>query len=374
MKSSLTEVKFLFLIMAAIFLLMAVHFFQPQLSNLYHTNDYVGIHTFLEFISISLAAAIFIFGLKSFETTRSSRLLLLAFTFFAVAGMDLLHTLSFKGMPAFIMNSSAVNAAWFWVLARGMESIFMLLLILLPNRKVKREYRGFVILAGLLLTVFSAIFVMQIKNSQPMMEGSSAVFIENIIQYGSCILKFLSILILFYQYFLEKSSATLSITLALVFLLLSEFILTVYQNVENLDNLTGHLFKIIGYYYILKGFYFTETASEFEKLYMLISEQPGFIFQLNVRKKECRCTFCEGSLLAEIGLFPKEMYTKTSLAIFKILGHTVEEYCLSPENTREQQSFKTNYLDKTLLISLQRLPVSEGTWLIIGSVLEIRRD
>lgn len=373
MKSSLSEVKFLFLTLTATFFIMAIHYFQPQLSGLYHPDDFAGIHTFLEFIGISISFTISIYGLKSFGITHSGRMLLLTLTFLTVAAIDLLHTLSFKGMPHFIMNSSGANAACFWMIARGLESLFMLALICLPNRKVKRDYRPIIILAAMLLAVSSAIFVSSGLTSL-VMTGSGSAFAKNPILYGFSFLKFLGIICILYQYYFEKNSAALSIALALVFLLFSELIVTTYQNVNNIDNLTGHLFKIFGYLYLLKGFYLSEDASELNKLYMLISEQAGLIFQLEIRNSQCTCTFCEGSLLPGMSMYSKDIFSKPSLSLFKILGHSVEEYCLSPGNADEQQTFKTNYLDKALIVSIRRLPESEGTRSIIGNVIEIKND
>lgn len=375
MKSSLSEVKFLFLTLTATFLLMAIHYFQPQLSNLYHPDDFAGIHTFLEFIGISISLTIFIYGLKSFGITHSSRMLLLSLTFLTVAAIDLLHTFSFEGMPHFITNSSAAKATCFWVIARGFESIFMLALIIWPNRKVKRDCRLIVVLAALLLAVSAALFVFNFSSGLTnLLMGSESHFAKTALLYGFSFLKFLAIIIILYQYYLEKNEAALSIALALVLLLFSELIVTTYQNVNNIDNLTGHLFKIFGYLYLLKGFYLSEDASELNKLFMLISEQPGFIFQLEIRRNECTCTFCEGSLMSGISINTKEVVSKQSLSLFKILGHSVEEYCLSPGNVNEQQTFKTRYMDKTLLISIRRLPRTEGTRSIIGNVIEIKND
>ena len=81
MKTSLTEGKFLIYTTLAVILLMTTHIFQPQISDLYNPKNYVGFHTLLESFSISISAAIMLYGLKKYGVTRSSRMLLLAFTF-----------------------------------------------------------------------------------------------------------------------------------------------------------------------------------------------------------------------------------------------------------------------------------------------------
>lgn len=176
-----------------------------------------------------------------------------------------------------------------------------------------------------------------------------------------------------YQYFIEKEGEKLSITLAFVLLLFSELIFTTYQSVYDLENLTGHLFKAIGYYFILKSFYFTEPISEIDKLTHLVSEHPGFIFKLEVRRNDCTCTFCEGELLANLGFVSKEVIPKAPQKdIFKILGHSVEDFCLAKETTQDTKTFEINYKNKTLLVSVKRLSASEGIRTIMGIVMELQ--
>src|SRR3954447_25043895 len=152
MKSSITETKFLLYTVSAIFLLMMVRVFLAEINNIYNPINYVGIHSFLEIICIAISITIFLYGIKKFSTTKSLRLLLLAFTFFTVGMIDILHTLSYKGMPFFITPSSVQKATWFWVTARIIQSILMLALVLLPDRKVRRDYRFLSVALGLLLT------------------------------------------------------------------------------------------------------------------------------------------------------------------------------------------------------------------------------
>lgn len=374
MKSSITERKFLFLTLLAIFMLMALNFFQPQLSDYYDPKDYLGIHTILEFFSISVSAAIFLYGLKSYGATKSARMLLLSFTFFQVGTIDLFHTITFKGMPPFLTESSVAKATWFWVVARVLESLLVLVLITFPNRKLKRDYRGLMLATVVILTSFIVYIVFHYEKILPLLviEGKGTTPLKNMIEYGVSFIQFLSIIIMLCQYFLEKNGEKLTIAIAFVFLLLSELIFTTYQSVDDLANFTGHLYKAIGYYFILKSFYFTEPSSEVEKLSTMLSDLPGIIFKLEIRRNDGICTFCDGELLKRLGLFSKEMTANTALrGIFDILGHSAEDYCLSSGTKEEHQTFTTIFKGKSLLVSIKRHPVSKGIRTIVGTVVEL---
>jgi hypothetical protein len=374
MKSTLTEGKFLLLTLSAIFLLMALHIFQPQLTEYYNPADFLGIHTILEFFSIAVSAAIFLYGLKSFGMTRSAKMLFLSFIFFLIGIIDLMHTITFKGMPHFITDSSVAKATWFWVISRGLESLLLLTLIVFPNRKLQRDYRGLLLSIVAICTSFVVFIVFHFEHSLPLLviEGKGTTFLKNVIEYGVCFILFVSIIIMLAQYYLEKDGNKLTITIAFVFLLLSELIFTTYQSVYDFDNFTGHLFKAIGYYFILRSFYFSEPASEIDQLSSMLSDLPGFIFKLEIRRNDCICTFCDGELLGRLGVFSKEMLSKAPQSgIFKILGHLTEEYCLSSGTTKDQKLFTINYKEKELFVSLKRYPSSEGIRYVVGSVVEL---
>jgi hypothetical protein len=375
MKSALTEAKFLLLTLTAIFLLMALHFYQPQITKYYHPDDYLGIHIILEFFSISISAAIFLYGLKNFGTTRSSKMLYLSFIFFLIGTVDLLHTIAFKGMPHFVTDSSVAKATWFWVIARVLESFLMLTLIIVPFRKLKRDYRLPVLAAAIILASFVAYIVFHYEKSLPLLvvEGKGTTFLKNMIEYCVSFMQFLSIIITLTQYYLEKSGEKLTITIAFVFLLLSELIFTTYQSVYDFENFTGHLYKAIGYYFILKSFYFTAPSSEIETLSSMISNFPGFIFKLEIRRNDCYCTFCDGELLGRLGLHSEDLKTKSPLGgIFTITGHAVEDFCLSGSVTNDHKTFTVNYREQSLLISIKRYPASGGIRTVVGSVVELQ--
>jgi hypothetical protein len=374
MKSSLTEGKFLLLTLSAIFLLMALHIFQPQLTKFYNPADFLGIHTILEFFSIAVSAAIFLYGLKSFGMNRSGKMLYLSFTFFLIGIIDLMHTITFKGMPHFITDSSVAKATWFWVIARGLESFLMLILIVFPNRKLKRDYRSLLLVLVAVISSLVVFIVFHFEDSLPLLviDGKGTTFLKNVIEYGVCFILFLSIIIMLAQYYQEKDGSKLTITIAFVFLLLSELIFTTYQSVYDFDNFTGHLFKAIGYYFILRSFYFTEPTSEIDKLSSMLSDLPGLIFKLEIRRNDCICTFCDGELLGRLGVISKEMLSKVPQAgLFNILGHSMEEYCFSSGTTKDQKIFTINYKEKALLVSLKRYPSSEGVRSVVGSVVEL---
>jgi hypothetical protein len=375
LKSQLTEGKFLVYSTLAIVLLLGIHLFQDQINLIYNQSNYVGLHTLLETFSISTSAAIMLYGLKNYGKTRSSQMLLLSFTFLVVGTLDVLHTLTFKGMPFFITESSVAKATWFWVSARSIQALLILAILVLPNIKLKREYQLPMFL--LAFTVIGAIgaVVFTFEKSLPLLviEGQGTTLLKNGIEYFVCFVQFIALIFTLYKYHMERSEAKLSIALALFFLLLTSLIFTIYRSVFDLDNFTGHIFKAIGFYYILRGFYF--KIGEFERTEQehqrLIDDLPGFIFKAYKKGNQFVFTYGAGELLQQMQIEKEELIGMPLKEVFTANPTIVHEYCQLALNLQEKTVFELDYLDKTLLVSIKPVFEEFEQEVVVGSVIEM---
>jgi hypothetical protein len=375
MKPRITETKFLFYTVSAIFLLMMVRIFLAEIYTIYNPDNYVSIHSFLEIICIAISVTIFLYGLKKYNATKSLRLLLLAFTFFIVGMIDLFHTLSFNGMPFFITASSVQKATWFWVTARVIQSILMLSLILLPEKKLKRDYRLVTLVVGVILTATVGFIIISFEKSLPMLviEGKGTTLLKNGIEYGVSLILFISLMVSLYQYYLDKKEDKLYFALAFVFLLLTELIFTIYQSVYDLDNFLGHIYKVFGFYFILKGFYFTEY--HYQKVQsnsqITISNQPGLFFRLKKSEKQFVCTNIEGELLNEICYSHEEIVGQHISKILPSMDASMNDYCHLSLNLREGITFEMVVKEKLLIISIKPSVDENDQDVILGTAMDM---
>jgi uncharacterized membrane protein YdcZ (DUF606 family) len=377
LKANLTEGKFLIYTTFAVILLMTIHIFQPQIDTIYNPKNYVGFHTLLESFSISISAAILLYGLKQFGVTRSSRMLLMAFSFFLVGTLDLLHTLSFKNMPFFITESSIAKATWFWVSARFLQALLIFSILLIPDRKLTRDYRAVAIVVGFIITGLIGFFVIRYENSLPLLvvEGKGTTFFKNGIEYMVSVIQFGSLMITLYQYYLEKSEEKLSLALAFVFLLLTELIFTIYQSVFDLDNLSGHIFKALGFYFILKSFYFApvneKSQQSKQSTERILTELPGFIFKAVKNGNDFILTLIDGDLLHQIGLHQEELVARPLTEIFAPNKGPLNDYCHLSFRLLEGIRFEMDFMEKTLLISIKPSIEDGQKETIIGTVIDM---
>lgn len=84
-------------------------------------NDYLVIHTILEFISVFVSLATFsmVWLVKEgLDDDQGRFIVYFGISFLAIGCMDFLHTLSYEGMPIFITPSSEQKAIFLWLFSR----------------------------------------------------------------------------------------------------------------------------------------------------------------------------------------------------------------------------------------------------------------
>jgi len=375
MKSTMTETKFLVYSVSAIALLVLVRMFLSQINDIYNPNNYVGIHSFLEIICVAISITIFLYGIKHFNKTKSVRLLFLAFTFFTVGVIDIFHTLSYNGMPFFVTPSSVQKATWFWVTARIIQSILMLSLILLPDRQLKRDYRFIAVALGVIVSFTIGFIIVSFETNLPLLvvEGKGTTIVKNSIEYGVSFILFISLMVSLYHYYLDKKEDKLTFALAFVFLLLTELIFTIYQSVFDLDNFLGHIFKVFGFYFILKGFYFSESQAETVKLtkQKAMSDHPGLFFRLKKQGDQFICTYIEGELLESIHNSSEGIVGKSISEILPAYDASMNDYCYLSKKLKEAVTFEMVFQERVLIISIKPSVDEFNEDVILGTAMDM---
>ena len=77
--------------------------------------------------------------------------------------------MSYKGMPYFLTDSSVAKATWFWVISRTINSLFMLMIFLLPDRKLKHDLRWMIVFGGSLVAILIGYVVIHFEQSLPLL-------------------------------------------------------------------------------------------------------------------------------------------------------------------------------------------------------------
>jgi PAS domain S-box-containing protein len=225
--------------------------------------SYLLFHSIAEIFSIVVACGIFVLAWNSRRFLENTYLLFVGIAYLSVAGLDLVHTLAYKGMGVF-QGYEANLSTQLWISARYVESISLLLAAILMGRKLKANLilvgygvvTAFILISIFYLNIFPVCFI----------EGAGLTAFKKVSEYIICLLLLTSIAMLlrrrdkFEPHILRLLIASITVTIA------SELAFTFYTDVTGLSNLIGHYLKIISFYLIYKAIIETGLKKPFALL------------------------------------------------------------------------------------------------------------
>lgn len=226
-----------------------------MLSNYYDQRNHLSLHFLLEFMSIFVSFMIFFYGLILYRRSKNQVALLLSIIFFAVGTFDILHTVTYEGMPYFITGSSIAKSSWFWIMARITEASMIMFIVAFRYQRPYRFYPKALFVLMVSYVFIASMCIILFENQLPLLvqEGIGPTPFKNGLEYMVSILHLLGIFIVLYHYKKEKKQAELNMVLAFLFLILGELVFTTYHSVHDLNNLLGHFYKACGYAFIFRG-------------------------------------------------------------------------------------------------------------------------
>jgi signal transduction histidine kinase len=221
--------------------------FGLYLTSLY---NYLLFHSLAEIFSIVIAFSIFVLAWNSRRFLSNGYLLFLGMAYLFIAGLDLIHTLAYKGMGVF-PGYDANLPTQLWIATRYLESLSLIVALLFLRRKFNPYFVfiGYTVVISILLGtvfywhVFPDCFI----------EGSGLTPFKKISEYIISLLLAASIALLFQKREDFDAGVFHLLIVSIVFTIGSELAFTFYISVYGFSNLVGHFFKIISFYFIYKA-------------------------------------------------------------------------------------------------------------------------
>ena len=215
----------------------------PWAAGLAH---YLPLHLALETASIVAAVLVFAVAWVTPERSAAANARLLGCCFLGVAVLDFTHMLSYLGMPDFITPSSPEKAIDFWIAARLLAALGLLLAVLLPWRVRPGLSPGLLLLAvGAYVGLAHALFLPRPDWApRTFIPGEGLTGLKIGIEIGLVALFAASAAVL-----LRRMRAPCAFDAPALFgaaglMALSELFFTMYAQVTDAYNLAGHVYKI----------------------------------------------------------------------------------------------------------------------------------
>jgi PAS domain S-box-containing protein len=201
-------------------------------------------HAAAELVSIGIAWALLAVMWHSYDYARNHLLMFLGIGFFWLAGIDLVHTLAYKGMGIFV-GYDANLPTQLWVAARLLEALLLLVAPALIQRPIRRLplFVGGGMLAALVVAAALARLL-----PDTFIEGQGLTPFKVHAEYLIVFLLGLAALHLYHRRTELEPGLLRALLLVVGFTIISELAFTFYVDLYGLSNQVGHIFKIFAFW------------------------------------------------------------------------------------------------------------------------------
>ena len=253
---------------------------------------YLFAHTLAEVFSIVVAMTALVVASTSVSFTRNHFVVLVSVALGWCAGLDLLHTMVFKGMM--LLHSDSGNlAAQFWLAARLMQAVALVIAPFLLSRSVRMPllHAAFGTWSvSCTLLIFGGLFPVAYVDGQ----GLTPFKIYS--EYLIIALLMTALWLFGRQRALMSRRLFWSMNAAVLAMIASEFAFTQYVSAHGSANLIGHLLKIYAYWFVYVAL--VRNTSEQRRL---AREREALLIDLGERIKELRCMYAVSEAVDQTG-------------------------------------------------------------------------
>lgn len=210
-------------------------------------EHYLALHNALEFFSIAVSAMVFALGWNLRRSASGGAFLWLGVFALAVAVIDLLHLLSYEGMPSLVTPSSPEKAINFWLAARVLTALCLLGLVFVPPRPWRAATAVGAVVAALATSAGVAWIGLFHADRLPstFVPGEGVTAFKVAVEYGIAGLHALAAVLLLRTAVRQGRAAMVWLAAAAWVLGLTGLFFTLYVSVNDVHNFLGHAYKVV---------------------------------------------------------------------------------------------------------------------------------
>ncbi|HYD30941.1 MAG TPA: MASE3 domain-containing protein, partial [Azospirillaceae bacterium] len=228
-------------------------------------HNYLMFHSIAELFSIAVACAVFIIAWNARFFNESPFLSFIGISLASVAGLDLVHTMSFPGMP--MLESASTNlSTQIWVSARLLQAGSFLAAALMANTQAKVN----LVLAWqamLFAAILLAIFAFGIFPTC-FVEGVGLTPFKIYAEYAAMALTALTLVVLYRQRRTMGGGVFSAVFLGIFLMIPQEIAFTLYNDAYDALNTLGHLLKILSYFLLYKAIVVTAIRDPYNSVFL----------------------------------------------------------------------------------------------------------
>nr|WP_246627964.1 EAL domain-containing protein [Paenibacillus oenotherae] len=240
--------------------------FHGELYVLIPEHTYLFIHSGTEFISFAVSFTMLALGWLFFAKSLSRQRLYTAALFGVVGLFDMLHALTMKGMPFYQPVGDTSMTLIFAAIAQMTGAIGLYFIFRKEDMPIAATQRLPVVGTALGIGALLAIIIYYLAGpSAELLTGMSLVGLRSVSKTVILLSYLITIGTILYSNRNERPQALLTIVQSMVFFLFANIQFILGNSMNDTDMLFGHLYKLVGYYFLLKGIYYVTIEEPFKQ-------------------------------------------------------------------------------------------------------------
>lgn len=273
------------LIIFSLVLFEKIYLLQPYFGKIMSVSVYLSWHTLLEYASIIISVCIFLIPYYAYQQHRRLRGIVIANIFLIMSIIDMFHTLSYKGMPFFLIeNNTANRATTFWIISRLVGALgFVTVTLIKMNQKSRIDRRVFSgISVALTLIILGVVTYFPDLLPAMYIEGKGVTALKKILEYAIILLLIFAGARYFVQYLNKEDKISYMFVMAVIFSVFSELAFVRYYSVYDINNYLGHIYKFISYYIVFRAVFINNIQKPYLQLFEAKKELKASERNLNL--------------------------------------------------------------------------------------------
>ncbi len=218
-------------------------------------EDYIAIHSIMEMFAVAVSALVFGVGWNAPQSDTSTPMVVLASASLAIALLDFAHLLSWPGMPRFCTPASTEKTIDFWLAARFISAGSLILAVLAPTKRALSTAERWIALGAMLAYTAAAYAVILLAPDilpRMFIPGSGLTALKIGSEYGIAIVYGLTAVALVARSLGGWTFPAVPLLAACLTLAASELAFTLYSDLSDKYNFTGHVYKVVAHYFIYR--------------------------------------------------------------------------------------------------------------------------
>ncbi|MDP2194345.1 MAG: MASE3 domain-containing protein, partial [Alphaproteobacteria bacterium] len=186
-----------------------------------------------------------------------------------VAILDFSHLLSYTGMPDYVTPSGPDKGIYFWLVARLLLAIGLLIFTISALRSWVSKTSQYLVLVSIFILIgfIHWLILFHPELLPPMFivgQGLSALKINT--EYAIIALHVITAVILWRRMYQPQSYDVMAMFAAVCVMAMGELFFTFYTDLTDIYNIAGHIYKAIAYLFIYRAIFITTVQKPFEEL------------------------------------------------------------------------------------------------------------